>query len=293
LLLIVGAVASILRAVLLILRRLPARRRVPAVLVAVALAGAAYALKPSEPPSFAPIMRTHRDQRRPDTCAVVGYSAAGGASLRGADQQLGPVGLRWFLDRRCGPCREKTASLTAGGETLAWARDAYCASPPSLGANGQLVFFGGANDDFLSGLLTVARLFIVSEQGPEPWRDSQEPAAAASLARIDEQTAAIDGLIQCARARRAHFLFLHDFLVTDLVAGREPDRAAMLAQRRAAVEAAGGAFIDLLDAFAAEAGIAWFNDYVHPSVIAHERIAELACRLTTTAAARADSSPAR
>ena len=65
---------------------------------------------------------------------------------------------------------------------------------------------------------------------------------------------------------------------TDLVAGRDPDRAAMLARRRTAVEGAGGMFIDLYTRFADEAGIAWFNDYLHPSLIVHERVADLVCR---------------
>jgi hypothetical protein len=87
--------------------------------------------------------------------------------------------------------------------------------------------------------------------------------------------------MRCAQERQAGFLFLHDFLVTDMVTGREADRATMLARRRAAVEDSGGRFVDLLDVFATEAGVSWFNDYVHPSAIAHERIAELACRLVT------------
>ena len=52
----------------------------------------------------------------------------------------------------------------------------------------------------------------------------------------------------------------------------------MLAARRAAVEAAGGTFVDLFEVFGPEAGVSWFNDYVHPSLLGHERIAELACR---------------
>ncbi len=291
LMLLVGVAAATLRAAMRVLRSLPLRWRVGPLLAIGALAGGAYALKPSGPRSFPPIMRTHGDAGRPDTCAVIGYSTAGGASLRGADLQQGRTGLRWFLDHSCAQCREATGALFGGGETLGWARDAYCASPDSFGAHGQLVFFGGANDDFLSGLLTFARLFVASEQGPAQWRHSQAPAAAASLAGIDAQTAALDGLMECARARQARFVFLHDFLVTDMVAGRDPDRAAMLAQRRATVERAGGTFVDLLETFGAEAGIAWFNDYVHPSVVAHERIAELACRLMTTASERVD--PAR
>ena len=187
--------------------------------------------------------------------------------------------MRSFLDLDCARCRDATGALAGSGETLAWMPDAYCASPASFGADGQVAFFGGANDDFLWGVTTLARLFIVSQQGIESWRSSQAPAAAASLARIDEQVAAVDVLMRCIHDRKAEFLFLHDFLVTDLPAGREPDRATMLARRRAAVEAAGGRFVDLLDIFRTEAGVSWFNDYVHPSLIAHERIADLACRL--------------
>src|SRR5204862_325554 len=53
--------------------------------------------------------------------------------------------------------------------------------------------------------------------------------------------------------------------------------ASRAAARRAAVEGAGMTFIDLLDAFGDEVGVAWFNDYVHLSQVAQERIAALAC----------------
>jgi hypothetical protein len=272
--LIIGAAAAFVRGALLVLRLLPSRWRAPAALAVVALVGGAIVMRPSEPRQFPPIVRTDESQRPPDACAVVGYSAAGGASLRG-----GYGGVSAFLNQDCEPCRDQTGNLTAGGQTLDWARDAYCASESSFGADGQVIFFGGANDDFLSGLTSMARLFIVGEQGIEPWRRSQAPAAAASLARIDSQASALQGLMRCAQERQAGFLFLHDFLVTDMVTGRDADRATMLARRRASVEESGGRFVDVLDVFATEAGVSWFNDYVHPSAIAHERIAELACRL--------------
>jgi hypothetical protein len=267
----IGILAALVRVVTLVLRRLSARWRVAVVLGVIAVVGT-FAMQPSEPRSFPPVIRRDESRRAP-ACAVVGYSTAGGAGLRG-----GHGGVSEFLDENCERCREATGSLSAGGEVLSWARDAYCASESSFGANGRVVFFGAANDDFLWGLTSFARLFIVGEQGAEPWRRNQGPAAAASRASIDRQVSALEGLMQCARSRHAEFLFLHDFLVTDLVAGRDADRAAMLARRRAAVEAAGGKFVDLLDVFGAEAGIAWFNDYVHPSAVGHERIAEVACQ---------------
>lgn len=275
----IGVISALLRLVWSIRRRLPPRWRLPAAAAAVAVI-AIVAAGPLRQPSFVPpIMRIEAVDDRDDRCAVLGYSTAGGASLRGADMQHGRRGLRWFLNEHCGPCRGQTAALFGGGQTLDWARETFCASPHSFGGDGSVVFFGAANDDFMWGLLTVARLFIVGEQGSEPWRRSQAPAAAASLAQIDAQQEALAGLIDCARSRRAGFLFLHDFLVTDLVAGRDVDRAAMLERRRAVVEAAGGTFVDLAAVFAEEAGVAWFNDYVHPSLIAHERTAELACDL--------------
>jgi hypothetical protein len=51
----------------------------------------------------------------------------------------------------------------------------------------------------------------------------------------------------------------------------------MLERRRAVVEAGGGRFVDLLGAFGGEAGVAWFNDYVHLSLVAQRRLAGLAC----------------
>ena len=51
----------------------------------------------------------------------------------------------------------------------------------------------------------------------------------------------------------------------------------MLARRRDAVVRAGGTFVDLYERFGPEVGVAWFNDYLHPSEIIHERVAELVC----------------
>ena len=271
--LIIAVVAATVRAAVLGLRKVPRRMRVPVALAVVALAAGAVTIRAMQPDSVPSIVRTHADRGQADTCAVVGYSAVKGEGLR---RERG--GIRSFLDTGCMRCRDQTAGLFAGGETLAWARDAYCASAPTFGAGGLVTFLGGANDDFFWGMISIARLFIISQQGSEPWRRNVAAAAAASQARIEEQASAIDGLMRCTRSRGARFLFLHDFLVTDMVAGREPDRAAMLSRRRAAVEVAGGTFVDLFEVFATQAGVAWFNDYVHPSLVAHERIADLVCR---------------
>jgi hypothetical protein len=277
--LIAAVTAALLRGGWFVLRPFPARWRLPAAIVVLASVAGIATLMPRAPRQFPPIVRSDDDQQPPDACAIVGYSTAGGASLRG-----GYGGVTTYLNERCGPCRKTTGNLTAGGQTLEWARDAYCASEPTFGANGRVLFFGGANDDFFWGSLAVARMFVLGEQSVEQWYASQAPAAAASLSCIDDQIAALDGLMQCGRSRGAELLFLHDFLVTDIVHGRDHDRAAMLARRRTAVEEAGGQFADLLDVFRSEAGVTWFNDYVHPSAVAHERIAEHACALVESTA---------
>lgn len=269
---IVGLLAACVRAAVVGLAKLPRRWRLPVAGAAALLLASVVASRMRAPRAFPPIMHARADRGQPVACAIIGYSTAGGASLRG---NFG--GLRVFLDDGCTRCRDSAAALAAGGEIMDWAREAYCTSPPSFGANGQVIFWGAANDDFLWGVLSVARLFIIGQQTIEQWQRNQAPAITASLATIEDQVSAIRGTVECATARRARFLYLHDFLVTDLVAGRDADRATMLARRRAAVEDAGGTFVDLYARFGDEAGVAWFNDYLHPSYIAHQRVAALVC----------------
>ena len=182
------------------------------------------------------------------------------------------------MNDQCASCRGRTAGLFAGGETLTWARDAYCSSSASFGADGDLVFLGGTNDDLLSGVLSLARLFVVGNQGPDAWHRNLPHATAAALSQFDAQASGLTGLMHCAYSRRAHFLFLQDFLVSDIAIPRDRNRAAMLARRRAIVEKANGTFIDLLDAFRGQVGVSWFNDYIHLSLIGHQRVADLACQ---------------
>jgi hypothetical protein len=274
---ILGIAAALLRLSVRGLRRIPRRARIAVVVAVAAVAAGLFASRTNQPDSPPPIVHVHGEPARDDRCAVLGYSAVKGEGLR---HESG--GLRSFLDQDCGACRRTTAGLFAAGETLAWIRDAFCGSEPSFGAHGVVTFVGGTNDDLLTGVLSIARLFIASGQGSEPWRHNVTAAAAASRRRLVVQTSAISSLGRCIQSREAQFLFLHDFLATDLRGGRDPDRAAMLAARRAAVEAAGGTFVDLFEVLGPAAGVSWFNDYVHPSLLGHERIAEIACRHLTS-----------
>ena len=269
---LLGVAAALLRLIVRGLQRIPRRARVPIVIAAAILAAGLIASRANQPDSFPPIVHVHGEPARADRCAVLGYSTVKGEGLR---HERG--GIRAFLDEDCGGCRQTTAGRFAGGETLTWARDAFCASEPAFGGHGLVTFLGGTNDDFFTGALSMTRLMIVSGQGGESWRHNVTVAAAASRSRLDVQTSAIATLGRCIQSRGARFLFLHDFLATDLRGGRDADRAAMLAARRAAVEAAGGTFVDLFEVLGPEAGVWWFNDYVHLSLLGHERIAELAC----------------
>jgi hypothetical protein len=270
---LLGIAAAVLRLGVLGLQWIPRRARVPVMIGAAALAAGFVASRETQPDSFPPIVHVYAEPARADRCAVLGYSAVKGEGLR---HESG--GIRAFLDSDCAACRHTTGGLFAGGETLTWARDAFCASDPAFGEQGLVTFMGGTNDDFFTGMVSIARLLIVSGQGGEPWRESVTAAAAASRKRLDVQTSAIASLGRCIQSRGARFLFLNDFLASDLLRGRDPDRAAMLEARRAAVEAAGGTFVDLFEVFGPEAGVSWFNDYIHPSLLGHERIAELTCR---------------
>jgi hypothetical protein len=270
LMLVIGVVAAAVRAALIVTRRPARRRRAPIALAVLAVAGCAitvYVTRGRPSPWIA-----YGERARDITCPVIGYSTVKGEGLR---HESG--GIRSLLNEDCPPCRNKTAGVFAGGETLAWMKDAFCRTPDAFGSGGQVVFLGGVNDDYFWGVAGLPRLFIAGQQGSEQWRRNEVSAAAASLYRIDAQASALEELIRCASSRGARFLFLHDFLVTDMVSGRTPDRAAMLEHRRAAVEGAGGRFVDLLQVFSAEAGVAWFNDYVHLSRVAHRRVADLAC----------------
>ncbi len=289
LLLGVGIAAALVRGAVIFVRSLPALARPTATALLVLLV--AWTVwrftvdRRTTEPNWGTAAAHDRTAAAHDPCVVVGYSTVDDRGLR---RERG--GIRWILNERCGHCRDNTASLALGGATMTWARDALCDTPSSFGAGGHVVFLGGANDDLLTAVGSMARLFVVTQQGLESWRRIQETAAAGSLAQIDAQTRALDGFIDCAMKRHARLLFLHDFVASDLQGGRTSDRARMLNARRDEVERAGGTFIDLLETFRAEAGVWWFNDFVHPSRVAHERIAELAAGQLGCSLGRDDAS---
>src|SRR5262249_53425744 len=109
-------------------------------------------------------------------------------------------------------------------------------------------------------------------------RPALDRVARASAASADEQEESVRGAVAAVRARGGRFGYAHDFFAYDMDGGRSPAGRLLLARRRAAVRAAGGEFIDLWEELGPEVGVAWFDDFIHPSAWAHRIIARRLCR---------------
>jgi hypothetical protein len=206
---------------------------------------------------------------------MLGYSAVKGDALR----RRKAVGD--FLDRECSRCDGGTAVVAQGGEKFSWVREQVCATP---GSGGDMIFFGGGNDDFSwgarRGLIrdAIALLgFALDRPSPKEWSRLFHHGAEASRQVLPAQESSIAETLACAKARGSHFWFVHDFVAWDLESGRDEDRRAMLEARKSATERAGGSFIDLYDLVKDRAGVSWFNDFIHPSEIGHAELARQIC----------------
>jgi hypothetical protein len=104
-----------------------------------------------------------------------------------------------------------------------------------------------------------------------------DQAAQRAVATLDDQAADIGSIAGCILHEKRRFWFVHDFLVWDLDRGRTEHRQSTFERRRLAVRQSGGEFIDLLDEFRDTAGVAWLNDFIHPSAVGQEKIAALLC----------------
>jgi hypothetical protein len=238
------------------------------------------------------LLRSAEHVREPSAansrCVLTGYSAAAGRVLREDGAGTGPS-----LDRLCDACAGMTAVRARTGATFGFVRDLACSQPRLLPPGGRVAFLGGANDDLLFSfdkngpLLSVvyrlfgfafARSLYDAEPSLKDFEDLTKNAAARSLAAMDVQSNLMDETVRCVASDNGTFVFAHDFLVLDLPGGRDAARREMLERRRRTVLAAGGEFVDLLELFERDVGVSWFNDYVHPSAVAHRRIALAICQ---------------
>ncbi len=213
---------------------------------------------------------------------LTGYSSAADAGIR-----AGQVGLYDALETGC-------ANL-AGRLT----RDAVPAQVfPVIAqivaehaATDGVIFFGGTNDDFLTPLFAgssgsfwklALHLFealldrSAAGQTPERVLHLVDVAAAETLGRVQEHTAAIAATVPRAPPSPGFFYF-HDFLMSDLASGRSEARRELVQRRATAVTQSGGTFIDLLPALRDRASVSWFNDLMHPSIFGAKEIAQAIC----------------
>ena len=214
-------------------------------------------------------------------CSIVGYSTVRGDALR-----HGSSGIVERLNDACAPCMNRTSRFSREAQTLHWVRQVVCdpsfPAPPA----GDVVFVGGGNDDlFYQSNGIWARLanfvgllqFMVSPVSVSQLEGLFDHANQRAVATLNDQEADIREISGCIHHEKRRFWFLHDFLVWDLDRGRSAARQATFERRRSAVGQAGGEFIDLLEEFRDTAGVAWLNDFIHPSAVGQEKIAALLC----------------
>ncbi|MGZ3419701.1 MAG: hypothetical protein ACXVEE_17635 [Polyangiales bacterium] len=168
-----------------------------------------------------------------------------------------------------------------------------------------VLFWGAGNDDIFWPLLSRRQLggaLVLDAYALEAGLRSIESAslvhptvlqvgraldraADASAALAPEQEHALRDTVLAVRARGDRFVYAHDFLATDMAGGRSTSRSLLRERRRAVVTAAGGTFVDLLDELGDQVGVAWFDDFIHPSAWAHLRISVSLCRALGAAGA--------
>ncbi len=266
------------------------------VILAAATVGALAAFV-NWPPSGADGARPHLELGRgavdvskgPGRCLITGYSTVADATLH-----YGTPGIFELLDTSCEVCEGGTTRVAWRGGAFSQIRDTICADEGPIGAGQEIIFLGGANDDFQLPLqarntadrirtyFTAARIMFSLRELPKPFPafDAlQTLMFSVDVARrnVGPQSEAIRATVECANRRGASLWFFHDYLASDLVAGPSSGRAFLLAERRAAVESSSGRFVSLLEKTADRAGVSWFNDIVHLSSIGHSEIEQVIC----------------
>lgn len=209
---------------------------------------------------------------------LLGYSAVAGGALRGESP-----GLLEHLARLGRPYIDPLSRRAFSAQTFSRIETCICQELDDVPKGSVLVFFGGSNDDWFSGILlgswSTLRIFLGRLQflsDPQRWERSAEifaEASRASHALLPRQEQVIGSALACARAREQRFIFFHDFLVSDLGGVLSRERREMRDARREVVLAGGGEFVDLFDELHNEAGVAWYNDVIHPSSVGHDRVA--------------------
>jgi hypothetical protein len=254
--------------------------------VLVVLVGAAWGARVAVQSYLSEESTAHGSVGEHSDCLLMGYSSAGDQTLPDPS-----YGVHAQLDRSCGPCRNRTGSWIEAGEAKNWFGMTLC-SPLRPPSTRYAIFWGGAYEDFLAGRGATQRIisdlistiyFAVAPPTIDNWKFVLGQASKSRLRTADIEADEIATTLSCLKPHGIGFSYFHDFVVMDLRAGREPVRQALLDNRRKAVEAAGGSFINLYQLYANKAAIVWFNDFIHFSAVAHNVFASYMCSILSKA----------
>jgi hypothetical protein len=232
------------------------------------------------------------------SCLVSGYSTVRDARLRDPEQGL------YALLRECHACGKDAGRFASDGQHFSMLSTVACTDRLPLRRGGKVVFLGGSNDDFFwnaaeerpvekaNRLLSFLAPLLSGDVVPAGYSEALFARAERnSLEALHLQREAISDTLSCLRQRESRLYFFHDFLVTDLTAGRTPGRTQMVDARRDSALAGGAEFTDLLEVFGAEVGVSWFSDTIHLSAHGHRRVADYICRRLRGEEARASDLP--
>lgn len=223
-------------------------------------------------------------EQEPSQCVLIGYSAIRGDGLR-QDPDLGvwiEHGGMWDILSKSPTCPSLQRQARAAG-MFSDMRDLLCHGSSPVAEGGTVIFFGGSNDDYLWGrawdrgispVLRMAR-YAYARPTAAQWDELRQAAETSSLSRVDEQIQALEEALRCSSHRHAQFLYVHDFAAWDLAAERSPARRRMMELRAEHSGTPFHRFIDLYESVHETAGVWWFNDYIHPSLLGHRRIGEV------------------
>jgi hypothetical protein len=211
---------------------------------------------------------------------VLGYSTVNAAAAgRGA---YGSAALDRVLQRTCGDGRTFARHGTDGANICLMAETWNEVSRAHPGLQ-QRVFVGGFNDDIapsLRSLRTVIPSFLALIPAADPFPSVEAAWAETANANVNVQSN-VDRALGCIGAVASEggpsgFTYVYDLGIFDLGRARGYGRDQWVTYRRQAVEAAGGRFVDLRDLLPGES-LAYFNDFVHPSEVGYELMAEALC----------------
>jgi hypothetical protein len=208
------------------------------------------------------------------SAVVVGYSAIARGALR-----EGTDGLPEHLARSAATHLRVVSQVGYSGGTFPLIEAYVCDQLEGMRKGSMVLFFGGTNDDWIAGLrmsrlapLRMLLLEIWLKSDVHRYERRELVDARASLAVLPRQEQVVTHGVQCARARGYRFIFLHDFLVTDLGRDLPAARRQMRDARARAVRGAGGEFVDLFDELHDRFAVTWFNDIIHPSSVGYAHI---------------------